>query len=365
MEVEGESWLKKTPLNAQHLDLGARMVDYAGYEMPVQYKGVIEEHLTVRSKVGLFDLSHMGEFELTGSGALGTINFLTTNDASSLDVGQIQYTCLVDQKGGIIDDILVYRTKSGFLLVVNAANAIKDYEWLKENLQPDTELIDHTPDLTLIAVQGPDSATLTEEVLNISVDLLKNYSFIEVQYEGENLLLSRTGYTGEDGFELYFPNHLANKLWNEFMEQGEKYGIAPIGLAARDTLRLEARMPLYGNDISSNTTPLEAGLGRFVKFDKGDFIGKEVLELQKEQGVTRKLIAFTLLDKGIPRQGYPILDAEGKEIGIVTSGTLSPSLQKPIGMGYVELDYAKAGTEIQVQIRKKSVKAELIKGRFL
>lgn len=357
--------MKKTPLNAKHLELGAKMVNYAGYEMPVQYTGVTEEHLSVRSKVGIFDLSHMGEFELLGSGALDTINFVATNDASGLKPGQIQYTCLTDQKGGIIDDILVYRTENGFFLVVNAANAEKDYAWLEKNLKPETELIDQTNNLTLIAVQGPSSAVLVEEVLNISVENLKNYTFIVLNYEGEDLLLSRTGYTGEDGFELYFPNHLAGELWDTLIDKGAKFSVVPVGLAARDTLRLEARMPLYGNDINSNTTPLEAGLGRFVKFDKGAFIGKEVLELQKEQGVGRKLIAFTLIDKGIPRQGYPILNADGKEIGIVTSGTLSPSLNQAIGMGYLDVAYANSETEIHVQIRKRLARAKIIKGRFL
>lgn len=357
--------MKKTPLNAKHLELGAKMVNYAGYEMPVQYTGVTEEHLSVRSKVGIFDLSHMGEFELLGSGALDTINFVATNDASGLKPGQIQYTCLTDQKGGIIDDILVYRTENGFFLVVNAANAEKDYAWLEKNLKPETELIDQTNNLTLIAVQGPSSAVLVEEVLNISVENLKNYTFIVLNYEGEDLLLSRTGYTGEDGFELYFPNHLAGELWDTLIDKGAKFNVVPVGLAARDTLRLEARMPLYGNDINSNTTPLEAGLGRFVKFDKGAFIGKEVLELQKEQGVGRKLIAFTLIDKGIPRQGYPILNADGKEIGIVTSGTLSPSLNQAIGMGYLDVAYANSETEIHVQIRKRLARAKIIKGRFL
>lgn len=357
--------MKETPLNAKHLELGAKMVNYAGYEMPVQYTNVIEEHLAVRSKVGIFDLSHMGEFELHGVGALDTINYVTTNDASNMEPGQIQYTCLTDQKGGIIDDILIYRTESGFFLVVNAANAEKDYAWLEKNLKPETNLVDQTNNLTLIAVQGPLSAMLVEEVLNISVESLKNYTFIVLDYKGEELLLSRTGYTGEDGFELYFPNKFAAQLWNELIEKGKKHDVVPVGLAARDTLRLEARLPLYGNDINSNTTPLEAGLGRFVKLNKDSFIGKEVLELQKEQGVTRKLIAFTLVDKGIPRQGYPILNTDGKEIGIVTSGTLSPSLNEPIGMGYVDVDYAITGTEIQIQIRKRLAKAEIIKGRFI
>lgn len=357
--------MKQTPLTAKHRSLGAKMVDYAGFEMPVQYTGVLEEHLTVRSKVGLFDLSHMGEFELTGPGALATVNLLTTNDASQLAVGEIQYTCLTTEQGGIIDDILVYRTKDGFLLVVNAANTAKDYAWIEEHLLPDTKLTDRTAELALIAVQGPNSAPLVEEVLQISLADLKNYTFIEPKFKGINILLSRTGYTGEDGFELYFPNTLAEQLWDELTAYGEKYGVAPIGLGARDTLRLEMRMPLYGNDVSEDINPLEAGLGRFVKFDKGDFIGREALQQIREQGITRKLVAFTMLEKGIPRQGYSLLDQDGREIGVVTSGTHSPSLNKPIGMGYVEVDNSKPGTIIQVQIRKKPAQGEIIKGRFL
>lgn len=363
--MKGEKTLKKTPLNAIHRALNAKMVDYAGFEMPVQYGGVLEEHLTVRSRVGLFDLSHMGEFELTGSGALHTINLLTCNDPSSLRVGEIQYTCLTNEQGGIIDDILVYRTELGFLLVVNAANAAKDYAWIKRHLQDDTVLIDRSEDLTLIAVQGPKSAPLVEELLGITLGELKNYTFIEPSYEGVNILLSRTGYTGEDGFELYFPNHLAEQIWNELSEHGEKYGAAPIGLGARDTLRLEARMPLYGNDVDEETTPFEAGLNRFVKLEKGYFIGYEALKDQKEKGVRRKLIAFSMVDKGIPRHGYPLLNLQGDPIGVVTSGTHSPSLNYPIGMGYVTVDYAKPESEIQVQIRKNVARARIIKGRFL
>lgn len=357
--------MKQTPLTAKHRSLGAKMVDYAGFEMPVQYSGVLEEHLTVRSNVGLFDLSHMGEFELTGASALETLNRLTTNDASQLKAGEIQYTCLTTPTGGIIDDILVYRTEAGFWLVVNAANAVKDYAWIEKHLLPGTKLVDLTEDLTLIAVQGPKSASLVEEVLGYSVGDLKSYTFVEINYEGSNILLSRTGYTGEDGFEIYFPNVLAEQLWDELSVHGEKYGVMPIGLAARDTLRLEMRMPLYGNDVSEETNPLEAGLNRFVKFDKGDFIGRDALQAINENGITRKLVAFTMLEKGIPRQGYALLDQDGSEIGTVTSGTHSPSLNKPIGMGYVELDQSKPGTIIQVQIRKKPAQAEVIKGRFL
>lgn len=357
--------MKQTPLTAKHRALGAKMVDYAGFEMPVQYAGVLEEHNTVRTKVGIFDLTHMGEFELTGPGALNSVNYVTTNDAALLKEGEIQYTCLTKEDGGIIDDILVYRTANGFWLVVNASNAAKDYAWIEKNLQPETTLKDLSDELTLIAVQGPKSAVLVEEILGLSLADLKNYTFIELQYEGVDILLSRTGYTGEDGFELYFPNDLAEKLWDECMSKGEKYGVEPIGLGARDSLRLEARMPLYGNDIGEDISPLEAGLSRFVRLDKENFIGKEFLQKQKEAGVERRLVAFVVTGKGIPRQGYPLLNSAGEEIGVVTSGTHSPTLDYPIGMGYVDVAYAKADTEIQIQVRKRLVGAKLIKGRFL
>jgi aminomethyltransferase len=362
---KGDGQLKKTPLTEKHRALGAKMVDYAGFEMPVQYAGVLEETKTVRTNVGIFDLTHMGEFELTGPGALETVNYVTTNDASVLKEGEIQYTCLTKEDGGIIDDILVYRTADGFLLVVNAANAAKDYAWIEQHLKSGTELKDLSDELTLIAVQGPKSAPLAEEIFNVSVADLKGYTFTEVTYEGEKVLLSRTGYTGEDGFELYFPNALAEKLWDECLQKGEKHGVAPIGLGARDSLRLEARMPLYGNDISEETSPLEAGLSRFVKLDKESFIGKDFLQKQKEEGVQRRLAAFVMVDKGIPRQGYPLLNMDGEEMGAVTSGTHSPTLDYPIGMGYVDVAYAKPDTEIQVQIRKKLAKAKIIKGRFI
>lgn len=356
--------MKQTPLTAKHRALGGRMIEYAGFEMPVQYTGLVDEHLTVRSKVGIFDLTHMGELELTGPGALATVNFLGCNDASQLQVGEIQYTCLTNERGGIIDDILVYRTEQGFLLVVNAANTAKDRAWIEQHLQPETELVDRSGELSLIAIQGPKSAPLVEEVLGLSTEGLKNYTFVEPTYKGVKVLLSRTGYTGEDGFELYFPNAFAEELWDAFLDHGEEHGVKPIGLGARDTLRLEARMPLYGNDIDEETTPLEAGLGRFVKLHK-DFIGRDALQQQKEAGLQRKLVAFTMIDKGIPRQGYPLLTLEGEEVGVVTSGTHSPSLDHPIGMGYVPADLAKPENEIQVQIRKKLARARIIKGRFL
>ena len=365
MNWKGGNGLKQTPLTEVHRTLGARMVDFHGFEMPVQYGGVLEEHRIVRSKVGLFDLCHMGEFKLTGTGALETLSLITTNDPSILQTGEIQYTMLTDENGGIIDDILVYRTEQGFFLVVNASNTQKDYAWIEQHLQKDTTLTDQTDDIALIAVQGPYSAPLVEDVLAISVKDIKSYRFVDISYEGHTLRLSRTGYTGEDGFELYFPNSLAVQLWNSLMEKGKTLGVAPIGLGARDTLRLEMRMPLYGNDIDHTTTPLEAGLARFVKFDKGDFIGRDALVAQREQGIRRKLVGFTMHDRGIPRQGYTLTNEQGEEIGQVTSGTHSPSLDHPIGMGYVKVNSSQPGTKVNVVIRNKPVKAEIVRGRFL
>lgn len=357
--------MKQTPLTKVHRALGAKMVDFHGFEMPVQYTSVIEEHLTVRRAVGLFDLCHMGEFELEGPGALGALSRLTTNDPALLGEGDIQYTILTKEDGGIIDDILVYRTATGFFLVVNAANAEKDFAWISKHLPSDAVLTNRTDDLALIAVQGPKSLPVVEQVLNLSLGDMGSYTFLDTTYKGNWLRVSRTGYTGEDGFELYLPNAGAEELWQSLMAAGEPYGIAPIGLGARDTLRLEMRMPLYGNDIDGTTTPLEAGLGRFVKFDKGDFIGRSALLAQKQVGVSRRLIGFVLLDRGIPRQGYPILNEAGEEVGHVTSGTLSPSLNKPIGTGYVPVYLAAPGTTVYVGIRGKRLKAEIIKGRFL
>lgn len=357
--------MKRTPLTEKHRELGARLVEFFGWEMPIQYTGVLQEHRAVRAGVGIFDLCHMGEFELKGAGALATLDSITSNDPKELEVGEIQYTCLTNEKGGIIDDILVYRTEDGFFLVVNASNTPKDLAWIKKHLQPDTEFVDHTDDLALIAVQGPKSAELVEELLDLSTADLKNYTFFEPTYAGEKILVSRTGYTGEDGFELYIPNAMAEQMWDEFMSKGEKFDITPVGLGARDTLRLEARLPLYGNDLNETITPLEAGLGRFVKLDKGEFIGSDVLTAQKEEGVSKRLVAFVVQGRGIPRKGYTLTNAEGEEIGEVTSGTHSPTLNYAIGMGYVQIEYAKAGTEIQIVVRNKGVSAEIIRGRFL
>lgn len=357
--------MKQTPLTGVHHALGAKMVDFHGFEMPVQYTSVIEEHLTVRRAVGLFDLCHMGEFDLEGPGALETLSRITTNDPAALKEGEIQYTILTKPDGGIIDDILVYRTGTGFFLVVNASNTAKDFDWINEHLLPETTLIDRTAELALIAVQGPSSLTVVEKAIGVSLGHLPSYTFIDTEYRGEWLRASRTGYTGEDGFELYLPNHLAEQLWADLMTAGEPFGIAPIGLGARDTLRLEMRMPLYGNDIDETTTPLEAGLSRFVKLNKGEFIGRDALAAQKESGVKRRLVGFVLVDKGIPRQGYPIVNEAGEQIGEVTSGTHSPSLGKAIGTGYVPVETASPGTEIYVLVRQKRLKAQIIKGRFL
>lgn len=357
--------MKQTPLTTVHRSLGAKMVDFHGFEMPVQYTGVIEEHLTVRRAVGVFDLCHMGEFNLEGPGALAALSKLTTNDPAALPEGGIQYTMLTKPDGGIVDDILVYRTATGFFLVVNASNIEKDFAWISQHLPEDAVLTNRSDETALVAVQGPKSLPVVEKVLNLSLGHMGSYTFIDATFKGHSIRISRTGYTGEDGFELYLPNAGAVELWHDIMSAGEPYGIAPIGLGARDTLRLEMRMPLYGNDIDETTTPLEAGLGRFVKFDKGDFIGRDVLLAQKEAGVTRKLVGFVMVDRGIPRQGYAIVNEEGEEVGRVTSGTLSPSLNQPIGTGYVPVELASPGATIYIEIRGKRLQAQVIKGRFI
>lgn len=340
------------------------MIDFSGWEMPVQYKGVISEHLCVRSKVGIFDLSHMGEFLLRGPKATEALSYLTTNDPTQLKPGMIQYTLLTKEDGCIVDDILVYRLEDGYGLVVNASNINKDYKWIESNLPPDCQLEDISDKVTLIAVQGPNSEALMNEVFETNWAGLEYYTFTTTEYGGEEILVSRTGYTGEDGFEVYMPHSLAIKLWNKFLTQGAKFGVEPVGLGARDTLRMEVRMPLYGNDIDETTTPLEAGLARFVDLEKGDFIGKEALLKQKEQGRDRRLIAFVVEGKGIARPGYPI-KVDGQIVGKVTSGSLSPSREQAIGMGYVDKPHDKIGNHIQIEVRKRDVQAIIIKGRFV
>jgi len=357
--------MKRTPLFQVHQAAGARLIEFAGYEMPVQYSGVLEEHRTVRLKAGIFDLSHMGEFLFTGPEALGALQRLLTNDLSKLEVGGAQYSLLCLENGGIVDDVIVFRLAQGYLMVVNAANIAKDLDWIKAHLPEGVHLEDQSEDTALIAVQGPEAARIVQALTSLALDGLYSFEAAEDQVAGKKALIARTGYTGEDGFEIYLGAADAVAVWEALMAVGQPLGLVPVGLGARDTLRLEAGLTLYGHEIDERTTPLEAGLGYFVRFEKGDFLGKEALLKQKAEGVKQKLVAFTVEGRGIPRQGYPLLAPDGSVIGRVTSGSFSPTLERDIGMGYVQTAFAAPGTLIGVDIRGKARPAEVIKGRFV
>lgn len=355
--------LKRTPYTDFHIALGAKMVPFAGYYMPVQYTSIIEEHKAVRSNVGLFDLTHMGEFEVTGPKALEFLQKVTTNDVSALAVNQIQYTCMTYPDGGIVDDLLVYRFADKYLLVVNAANIDKDYAWLEKNLIDGATLTNRSDEISLLAVQGPNAQKLLQELTAYNLDDLKYYHAVETDVAGKKIMFSRTGYTGEDGFELYIPNYLGEHFWKAIHEVGKKYDLAHIGLGARDTLRLEMKMALYGNDIDETTNPIEAGLGWIVKTDKGDFVGRDVIEKVKAEKPKRKLVCLVLKDKAFPRKGYDIY-GENEKVGQVTSGTVSPSLGVPIAMGYVASKLSKPGNSVEIDIRGKRAPADVIKPPF-
>lgn len=357
--------MKKVALNDVHEALGAKMVSFAGFNMPVQYAGVNAEHETVRKAVGVFDVSHMGEFILKGEGALDLIQKVTSNDASKLFDGKIQYSCLPNENGGIVDDLLVYRIdEKTYMLVVNASNIEKDWNWISKYNTYGVEMKDISDRTSLLAVQGPKAAEALQKLTDIDLGSMEYYTFKKGTFAGvENVLISATGYTGAGGFELYFDNEHAEDIWNKIFEAGEPFGIKPIGLAARDTLRLEMGFCLYGNDIDDSTSPLEAGLGWITKFTK-DFVNSGSLAAQKQNGVQKKLVGFEMIDRGIPRHDYEIVDAEGRIIGKVTSGTQSPSLQKAIGMGYVQTAYGKEGSEIFISIRNNKVKAVVVKFPF-
>ena len=352
-------------LNNVHQQLGAKMVPFAGFNMPVQYAGVNIEHETVRKAVGVFDVSHMGEFILKGEGALDLIQKVTSNDASKLFDGKVQYSCLPNEQGGIVDDLLVYRIdEKTYMLVVNASNIEKDWNWISEHNTFGVEMKDISDRTSLLAVQGPKATEALQTLTEVDLASMEYYTFTKGVFAGVgNVLISATGYTGAGGFELYFDNEHAEEIWNKIFEAGEPYGIKPIGLAARDTLRLEMGFCLYGNDIDDTTSPLEAGLGWITKFTK-DFVNSENLAVQKQNGIERKLIGFEMIDRGIPRHDYEIADAEGNVIGKVTSGTQSPSLQKAIGMGYVQTGFTNEGKEIFINIRNNKVKAKVVKFPF-
>jgi aminomethyltransferase len=357
--------MKNTALTHIHEGLGAKMVPFAGFNMPVLYEGVNAEHDTVRNGVGVFDVSHMGEFLLSGPKASDLIQKVTSNDASQLTVGRAQYSCLPNLIGGIVDDLIVYKIKEEeYLLVVNASNIEKDWEWISSHNDMDVTMRNLSDDYSLLAIQGPMAMEAMQSLTSIDLAAIKYYHFEVADFAGiEHVIISATGYTGSGGFEIYARNSEIEQIWNKVFEAGAPYDIKPIGLAARDTLRLEMGFCLYGNDINDTTSPLEAGLGWITKFNK-NFINSESLKQQKEVGVTRKLIGFELLDRGVPRHDYEIVDAKGTVIGIVTSGTMAPSLNKGIGLGYVPVEYAAPGSEIFIRIRKNDVAATVVKLPF-
>src|ERR1700756_5689301 len=357
--------MKNTALSKIHQSLGAKMASFAGYNMPIQYEGINIEHDTVRNAVGVFDVSHMGEFLITGKQALDLIQKVTSNDASLLQIGDIQYSCMTNGGGGIVDDLLVYRIdESSYMLVVNASNIEKDWNWIKFKNNLNCEMINMSDDLSLLAVQGPKAIDTLQKLTDIDLKSIPYYHFKTGELAGiKEVIISATGYTGAGGFEIYFQNQAAETIWNKIFEAGKEYGIKPIGLGARDTLRLEMGYCLYGNDINDSTSPLEAGLGWITKFTK-EFTSSDNLTVQKKAGVTKKLVGFEMIDRGIPRHDYEIVDASGNLIGHVTSGTQSPTLKKAIGMGYVKTEFSKPDTDIFIKIRDNKVKARVQKLPF-
>ncbi|UUC44390.1 glycine cleavage system aminomethyltransferase GcvT [Flavobacterium cerinum] len=357
--------MKNTALTHVHESLGAKMVPFAGYNMPVQYEGVNIEHETVRNGVGVFDVSHMGEFFLRGENALALIQKVTSNDASKLVDGKAQYSCLPNNEGGIVDDLIIYKiADNNYLLVVNASNIEKDWNWISQHNDLGVEMENASEGYSLLAIQGPKAAEAMQSLTSVDLANMPYYSFQIGTFGGvQDVIISATGYTGSGGFEIYFKNEDAETIWNKVFEAGAAFGIKPIGLAARDTLRLEMGFCLYGNDINDTTSPLEAGLGWITKFDK-EFTNSENLKKQKEAGVSRKLVAFELTERGIPRHDYEIVDKDGNVIGVVTSGTMSPSLNKGIGLGYVPTAFSTVDSEIFIRIRKNDVAAKVVKLPF-
>lgn len=365
--------MKETPLTAIHIALGAKMAEFAGYHMPISYLGINQEHDAVRERAGIFDVSHMGEFIIRGKEALDLIQYVTSNDASKLEIGQAQYSCFPNDKGGIVDDLLVYRLaedncsegERAYMLVVNAANIDKDWAWINQHNQFDTRIINISENTGLLAVQGPKATQVLQPLTDIALDSLAYYTFTKGKVAGiDNVLVSATGYTGSGGFELYADAGKMPQLWKAITESGASVNLLPAGLGARDTLRLEMGMCLYGNDIDDTTSPMEAGLGWITKLEKGDFLSKSFFTRQKEEGVGRRLVGFTLNERRVPRHGYPIEDESGKQIGHVTSGTQSPSLGHPIGLGYVNKPFHKRGTTVYIVAGKKRLAAEIVRPPF-
>jgi len=358
--------LKRTAFYDIHNKLGAKIVEFGGFEMPVQYGRIIEEHKRVRECVGLFDVSHMGEVEVWGSDGLAFVQKITVNDASKLVEGAVQYSAMCYESGGIVDDLLVYHMGDHFMLVINAANTERDIEWMQGHVFGDVKLKNRTDDISLLAVQGPKSLAALQKLTNADLSAIQYYHFTRHKLSGVDMIISRTGYTGELGFELYFPSDITvgEKVWNAIMGSGQEFNIAPVGLGARDTLRLEMGFCLYGHDIDQTTHPLEAGLGWLTKLDKGEFIGRKAIAAAKAKGLKRKLVGFELNDRAFPRQGYE-LHSNGSSVGHVTSGTFSPILDKGIGMGYVSTEYAKPNTPINVNIRSREVPATVVALPFI
>ncbi len=354
---------KKTPFYDLHARHNAKIVEFAGYLMPIQYRGIVEEHRKVRSNVGIFDLSHMGEFIVSGKDAETFLQKVTVNDVGKLSFWQVQYSCMCYPEGGIVDDLLVYKLPDHWMLVVNASNIDKDFAWLKQNLFGEVELENVSDQTGLLAIQGPVAEKVVAKLTDYDLPQMKFYWAGEGNFDGEKILFSRTGYTGEDGFELYLKRELAPKMWDLALQAGNEFEIEPIGLGARDSLRLEMKYMLYGNDIDQTTNPLEAGLGWIVKLDKGNFIGREATFRIKANGLKRKLVAFEMLDKAFPRQHYSIAKNQQK-IGEVTSGVFSPSLEKGIGLGYVPIEFSEIGSQLEIQIRDKFLPAQVVKAPF-
>lgn len=358
--------MKNTPLVDRHIQLGAKMVEFAGYFMPVSYFGINEEHAHVRNHVGVFDVSHMGEFMLEGEHAIDLIQRVTSNDASKLVDGQAQYSCLPNSSGGIVDDLLVYRfNQNKFLLVVNASNIEKDWNWISSHNKNHVSMSNISDNTCLLAVQGPKALKALQSLTDVDLGSIPYYHFRTGKFAGiDDVIISATGYTGSGGFELYATADKAIQLWDEVFKAGAAEDIKPIGLGARDTLRLEMGFCLYGNDIDDTTNPIEAGLGWITKMNKGSFEASDIIAKVKEQGPVRKLVGLEMIDRGIPRHGYQVVDADGNDIGVVTSGTQSPSLSKAIGMAYVKTAFAKPGNEIFINIRDKKIKAQVVKIPF-
>ncbi len=357
--------MKFTALQSTHEALGAKMVPFAGYNMPVQYEGVNSEHETVRNNVGVFDVSHMGEFLIEGPNALNLIQSVSSNDASKLTIGKAQYSCLPNEQGGIVDDLIIYKVKEEtYLLVVNASNIEKDWDWIVSKNTMGAEMKNISDAYSLLAIQGPKAVEAMQTLTSVDLSSIAFYNFVVADFAGiEHVIISATGYTGSGGFEIYCKNSEVKQVWDKVLDAGASYGIKPIGLAARDTLRLEMGYCLYGNDIDDQSSPIEAGLGWITKFTK-PFTNSEALKTEKEKGPKRRLVGFELLERGIPRKDYILEDTSGNVIGVVTSGTMAPSLGKGIGMGYVLSDHAAVGTEIRIVIRKQKVTARIVKLPF-